>query len=45
MWVHRLSNLEPVSCKKQQKKKVSDHLLVCEIGIPEDSEWYEIDPG
>ena len=40
-----LSNksLEPVCCKKQQKK-VPDQLLV--RGIRDlDSEWYKIDPG
>ena len=37
--------LEPVCCKKQQKK-VPDQLLLCGIGagITEDSEWYKINP-
>ena len=42
----RLDNmqLEPVCCKKQQKK-VPDQLLIVEQGTSKDSEWYNIDPG
>ena len=36
--------LEPVCCKRQQKK-VHGQLMVCGIGDLEVSDWYKIDPG
>ena len=36
--------LEPVCCKKQQKKFLTSYWFV-ELGTSEDSEWYKIDPG
>ena len=36
--------LEPVWCKKQQKKFLTSYWFV-EKGTSEDSEWYMINPG
>ena len=36
--------LEPVCCKKQQKKFLTSYWFV-EYGTSEDSEWYKIDSG
>ena len=37
-------SLEPVCCKKQQKKFPTSYWFV-EYGTSEDSDWYKIDPG
>ena len=41
---YRFLLLEPVCCKKQQKKFLTSCCFV-EQGTSEDSEWYKIDPG
>ena len=38
------SPLQPVCCKKQQKKFLTSYWFL-EMGTSEDSEWYKIDPG
>ena len=41
--VKPLLKLEPICCKKHQKKFLTSYWFV-ELGTSEDSEWYEIDP-